>query len=280
MPVTAHQRQGDKLSPTLTDGARDILATACAAEKAARARTFAATVAADVAARKITETGPLGAPDRPARPAKPELWAPRDMPKRRSGKSAQARVALLHALAHIELNAIDLAFDMVARFAGDGLAQTFATDWIAVGGEEALHFKLLAARLSDFDTGYGDLPAHDGLWEAATVTADDVLARLAIVPLVLEARGLDVTPAMTQRMESFGDHKTAALLSRIYQDEITHVAVGSKWFEIVAQMRGLEPRGTWQDLVRTRFKGGLKPPFNVAARDQAGLAADWYVALD
>jgi uncharacterized ferritin-like protein (DUF455 family) len=280
MPVTAHQQQGDKLPPTLTDGARDILATANAAEKAARARAFAAATAADVAAQKIIETGALGAPARPARPAKPALWPPRDMPKRRSGKSAQARVALLHALAHIELNAIDLAFDMVARFAGSDLPQAFATDWIAVGGEEALHFELLAARLKGFDTAYGDLPAHDGLWEAATVTNDDVLARLAIVPLVLEARGLDVTPAMSQRMESFGDSETAALLNRIYRDEISHVAVGHKWFEIVAQARGLVPRDAWQDLVRTRFKGELKPPFNTAARDQAGLTADWYTALD
>jgi uncharacterized ferritin-like protein (DUF455 family) len=198
------------------------------------------------------------------------------MARRRAGKSPAARIALLHALAHIELNAIDLAFDMVARFAGAVADTEFCADWVGVGAEEARHFTLLDARLGDLGAAYGDLPAHDGLWETAEVTADDVLARLAIVPLVLEARGLDVTPAMIERMARFGDAATAALLETIYNDEIGHVAVGRKWFDRIARLRNLDARNEWRRLVRERFRGALKPPFNRAARDAAGLPEDWY----
>jgi uncharacterized ferritin-like protein (DUF455 family) len=218
-------------------------------------------------------------PDRPARPARPPLKPPRDMPKRRAGGGRENRVALLHALAHIELNAIDLAWDLVARFAGNDLPRRFFDDWVAVADEEAAHHGLLAARLAELDAAYGDLPAHDGLWEAAADTAHDLLARLAVVPLVLEARGLDVTPEMIRRLERAGDGASAAILRIIYRDEIKHVAAGRRWFEWECERRGLEPVATYQDLVRHHFRGSLKPPFNNAARDEAGFGPSYYAPL-
>lgn len=225
---------------------------------------------------------PLGAaspPARPARPRRPLLCPPREMPKRRHFGSDSGRMALLHALAHIELNAIDLAWDMVARFASDGLPQRFANDWASVAAEEAEHFALLSARLAALGAGYGDLPAHDGLWESAAATAEDLLARLAVVPLVLEARGLDVTPEMIRRLERIGDCESAAILSRIYRDEIGHVAVGARWFDRLCRAGGLDPATTFQDRVRRYFRGAIKPPFNRAARDSAGLPGDYYEPL-
>ncbi|MFM2130617.1 MAG: hypothetical protein RL477_2163 [Pseudomonadota bacterium] len=259
---------------TIAGRARAVLAAADPAAKAVRARRLRV----DFAAGRMAALGTAGAPGRPARPHRPQLLAPRDMPRRRAGRSEAGRVALLHALAHIELNAVDLAVDMVARFAPALGDPDFVRDWLDVAAEEATHYDMLAARLADFGAAYGDLPAHDGLWEAAEKTADDLLARLAIVPLVLEARGLDVTPMMIERMERFGDGETARLLGVIYREEIGHVATGCKWFERVATRRGLEPRAAWLDLVNERFKGELKPPFNDAARAAAGLPADWYQA--
>jgi uncharacterized ferritin-like protein (DUF455 family) len=218
-------------------------------------------------------------PARPARLARPVLLPPRDMPKRRNFGSAAGRLALLHALAHIELNAIDLAWDIVARFAGADLPRTFVGDWVRVAAEEAEHFALLAGRLDSLGSFYGALPAHDGLWEAAAATAHDLLARLAIVPLVLEARGLDVTPEMLPRLHRAGDRESAAVLERIYRDEVGHVAAGVRWFDAVCRMRGLEPATTYRDLVGRYFTGMLKPPFNREARDQAGFPAAYYEPL-
>jgi len=161
---------------------------------------------------------------RPARPGRPRLCPPRDMPRRRNFGTPAGRIALLHALAHIELNAIDLAWDIVARFARDDTPHAFCDDWVHVAAEEAEHFALLADRLAALGAAYGELPAHDGLWEAAAATAHDLLARLAVVPLVLEARGLDVTPEMICRLERAGDAGSAAILRCIYEDEIGHVA--------------------------------------------------------
>jgi uncharacterized ferritin-like protein (DUF455 family) len=218
-------------------------------------------------------------PDRPARPARPELRPPRDMPKRRAAFSEAGRVALLHALAHIELNAIDLAWDLVARFTADDLPRAFYDDWVGVAAEEAKHHALLAARLAQLGAAYGDLPAHDGLWEAAQATAHDLLARLAVVPLVLEARGLDVTPDMIDRLARAGDAASAGVLQVIYDDEIGHVATGRRWFEFLCARRGVEPATTYHALVRRHFKGAVKPPFNRTARDAAGLAAAYYEPL-
>jgi uncharacterized ferritin-like protein (DUF455 family) len=201
------------------------------------------------------------------------------MPKRRAGGSPAGRIALLHALAHIELNAIDLAWDIIARFGAAALPREFYDDWVRVAAEEAEHHALLAERLAGFGAAYGDLPAHDGLWQAAETTSHDLLARLAVVPLVLEARGLDVTPEMTLRLERLGDRESAAILRRIYADEIGHVAVGRRWFEFVCAARDLPPVATYHALVRRHFRGGLKAPFNTEGRDAAGFAAAFYAPL-
>jgi uncharacterized ferritin-like protein (DUF455 family) len=201
------------------------------------------------------------------------------MPKRRGFGSPAGRVALLHALAHIELNAIDLAWDLVARFCCEPLPRLFFDDWVAVAAEEAIHFDLLAMRLTDFGARYGDLPAHDGLWESAAATAGDLLARLAVVPLVLEARGLDVTPEMIAQLERVGDPRSAVVLQRIYRDEIGHVAVGVRWFDHLCRVLGLAPEETFRERVRSFFKGELKPPFNHAAREAAGFPAHYYEPL-
>lgn len=201
------------------------------------------------------------------------------MPKRRAGGSPAGRVALLHALAHIELNAIDLAWDLLARFADAELPREFFADWVAVAADEAEHYVLIATRLGEFGSFYGALPAHRGLWDAAAATAHDALARLAVVPLVLEARGLDVIPAMADRLERLGDPASAALLRRVCADEICHVAAGRRWFEFLCARRGLAPVATWQELVRRHFRGFLKPPFNDTARQAAGFGAAFYGPL-
>ncbi len=217
-------------------------------------------------------------PERPARPQRPELVPANRMPKRGRGGSERGRIALLHALAHIELGAIDLAFDMAGRF-GAGLPQAFVNDWFGVGADEAMHFALLDRRLRSLGSCYGALPAHDGLWEAADSTAHDPLARLAIVPMILEARGLDVTPATVERLERAGDIRSGRILQRIYTDEIRHVAAGTKWFAMLAESGGFEPRSHFVRLTKTYFRGALKPPFNDSARAQAGLSHDFYEAV-
>lgn len=230
--------------------------------------------------RRLSLMDPLDppAPDRPGRPERPILVAPRHTPKR-SLHTLQGRVALLHALAHIELNAIDLALDIVARFAGVRVPASFFDGWMQVAFEEAKHFSLLQARLRSLGTDYGDLPAHDGLWEAAHSTRNDLHARLAIVPLVLEARGLDVTPALTRQLRAGGDDETAAILAVIYTDEKKHVAIGAKWFRFFCARDGVDPARRFQDLVRANFRGGVKPPFNDLARAEAGLTPLFYRSL-
>ena len=229
---------------------------------------------------RIPTIGRATPPDRPARPGRPVLRAPRELPRRRIGAAPEGRIALLHALAHIELNAIDLAWDIVARFAGvDELPRAFCDDWVGVAAEEAKHFSLLRARLADLGAAYGDLPAHDGLWQAAMNTAHDLAARLAVVPLVLEARGLDVTPGMTQRLRSVGDAQSADILQIIHDDEIGHVAVGRHWFETVCRQAGQEPTARYQALVRQYFRGSVKPPFNSESRARAGLTPAYYAPL-
>src|SRR3546814_5248434 len=165
-----------------------------------------------------------------------------------------------HALAHIEFAAIDLAVDLVGRFGGE-FPRAFVDDWLGVAADEAMHFALLDRRLRALGSHYGALPAHAGLWEAAEATADDALARLAIVPMVLEARGLDVTPATVERFRATGDEASARILERIYRDEIRHVGAGTRWFEWLCDERGFEPAATWQNPVKSRFRGSLKPPF-------------------
>jgi uncharacterized ferritin-like protein (DUF455 family) len=263
------------MAPSLTEAAVEILSTAAPADKIRLTHALAA----DWRAGRIgLGAGPLP-PSRPARPPTPELRLPRDMPKRRSGGGLPARIALLHALAHIELNALDLVWDLVARFPDPAMPRAFWDDWVTVADEEATHHGLLADRLAGLGAAYGDLPAHDGLWQAAEATAHDLLARLAIIPLVLEARGLDVTPQMIAGLDRFGDVASADVLRVIYRDEIGHVRIGCRWFDAVCATRSLDPEPTWQQLVRLCFKGPLKRPFNTEARDQAGLPAAFYEPL-
>lgn len=223
----------------------------------------------------IARVGEASPPPRPARPAKPELISPGDMPKRSTGGGPR-RLALLHAIAHIELNAIDLGWDIIARFASPDLPRAFYDDWVLVAEDEARHFDMLVQRLKELGADYGDLPAHDGLWEAAEKTADDLLARLALVPMVLEARGLDTTPPTVAKLNANGDNATAALFETIAEEEIAHVAAGVRWFEHGCAQRGLEPIATHKALVAKNFRGQIKPPFNTDARDRAGFKRAYY----
>jgi uncharacterized ferritin-like protein (DUF455 family) len=216
--------------------------------------------------------GHVAPPDRPARPARPELRSPGQMPKRSTGP--KGRFALIHALAHIELNAVDLAWDIIARFGAD-MPRAFIDDWVGVADEEARHYALLAARLKAWDAAYGDLPAHDGLWEAAMLTADDLAARLVLVPLTLEARGIDVTPQTAAKFRHGGDAETADALDVIYTDEISHLAVGITWFEWLCARDGRDPHAAYREILDARFTGTLKGPFNLPARATAGMKADY-----
>jgi uncharacterized ferritin-like protein (DUF455 family) len=255
---------------TIAEGCRFVLLAAEPRAKVKAARAVARAWRRGALAHDFD----LAMPETPARPERPELLPPNRMPKRGKAGSERGRIALLHALAHIEYNAIDLAFDMAGRF-GAGLPHTFIDDWIGVGADEAMHFALLDRRLRALGSGYGKLPAHGGLWEAATETRHDLAARLAVVPMVLEARGLDVTPAMVASFERAGDLRSAAILGRIYRDEIRHVAAGVRWFRKVCESRHLSPVTAWAELVRRHFRGTLKPPFNDSARDEAGLPREW-----
>ena len=213
--------------------------------------------------------------DRPGRPARPELVAARDVP-RRSSAGLEGRIGLLHALAHIELNAIDLAVDIIGRFAGHpalrGCAAEFAADWMSVAADESRHFLMLSHRLDELGSHYGQLTAHDGLWQSALRSRDSLLDRLAIAPLTQEARGLDVTPGMIQKLKSAGDPNSARLLDVIYRDEIGHVATGLKWFEHVCRAEGLDMDQAYRDSLGRIGLATPHAPFNVAARRQAGLA--------
>ncbi|MDG5747942.1 ferritin-like domain-containing protein [Qipengyuania sp. XHP0207] len=245
----------------------------------ATAKVFAARqVARDWRLGRLDFAFDAAMPDRPAWPADLELRAPRDMPKRGKMGSQRNRIALWHSLAHIEFVAIDLALDMAGRF-GESMGQVFVSDFLSVAADEAMHFALLARKLDSLDSHYGALPAHDGLWSAARDTAHDVAARLAIVPMVLEARGLDVTPATLQRVRAQGDENGAKILQRILDDEIRHVAFGSKHFHAICAGRGQNPRKTWRNLVEKHFSGGLKEPFNDSARLAGGLPRDYYAAI-
>ncbi len=199
--------------------------------------------------------------------------------RKRSLNSEHGRIALLHALAHIELNAIDLALDIVARFASVRVPLSFYDGWMQVAFEEAKHFDLLRRRLAALGAAYGDLPAHDGLWQAATDTSNDLNARLAIVPLVLEARGLDITPSLITKMLQTGDVESADILGIIYTDEQKHVAVGAKWFRFFCAKDGVDPAMRFQQLVRSNFRGQLKPPFNERARAAAGMTPSFFRSL-
>lgn len=227
--------------------------------------------------RSISLRSPLDEPvaERPGRPEKPELLPPR-LVRKRNLNTLEGRIALLHAIAHIELNAIDLALDIVARFASEQVPLTFFDGWMQVAFEEAKHFNLIRNRLRALDADYGDLPAHDGLWQAAHDTRNDLNARLAVVPLILEARGLDVTPSLQAKMIATGDKESAAVLDVIYNDEKKHVAIGAKWFRFLCHRQHKNPEEAFRKLVRANFRGQLKAPFNDIARAEAGLTPSFY----
>ncbi|MEM9469206.1 MAG: ferritin-like domain-containing protein [Pseudomonadota bacterium] len=262
-----------------------VLKTTNAAEKAQKSRDMVALWRED----KITKIGlETEIPSRPNRPEKPELLDPRNMPKRGKAGSIKSKIALLHALAHIELNATDLSWDIIVRFAhmsdentkeGFTIPKEFFDDWCKVADDEGKHFLMLNKRLSDLGATYGDLPEHDGLWESAERTAEDFATRLAVVPMVLEARGLDVTPNMIEGMKTQKDFETAEMLQIIHDDEITHVRAGTVWFESWCAYHKLDIEETFQDLVQRYFYKNLKKPFNHPSREEAGMLRQWYEPL-
>jgi uncharacterized ferritin-like protein (DUF455 family) len=206
--------------------------------------------------------------DLPGRPATPELVAPSSL-KRRSMQSDAGRAVMLHALAHIEFNAINLALDAVWRF--PAMPDAFYRDWFKVAAEEARHFSLLSDRLAEFGHQYGDFPAHDGLWEMAERTRGDVLARMALVPRTLEARGLDAAPPIRRRLAQAGDHASAAILDIILHDEIGHVLIGNHWFRHLCSESGVDPHATYAQLAEQYHAPKLRGPFNFEARRDAGF---------
>ena len=202
-------------------------------------------------------------------PAKPQLLPPREMPRRRLN-SPTGVAAMFHALAHIEFVAIYLAWDILYRFRG--LPEPFYRDWLKVADEEAQHFSLIRNHLLALGIDYGDFPAHQGLWEHAEDTAGDLLARLAIVPRCMEARGLDVTPAMIEKFQARNDEKSVAILTRILTDEVGHVAIGSYWFKLLCQQQGYDSEQKYRDLLQQFYKGKPKAPFNREMRIIAGFS--------
>lgn len=210
-------------------------------------------------------------PALPGRPARPALVAPKDVPQRSIGTLA-GRAALLHAVAHIEFNAINLALDAVWRFTDMPCA--YYLEWTRVAGEEALHFSLLRDHLRSLGHDYGDFPAHDGLWTMTAKTAADPLARMALVPRTLEARGLDATPPMQAKLAQAGDHRAAEILGIILRDEIGHVAVGNRWYRYLCKRQGLDPVALYPALAERYGAPRPRPPFNLSAREAAGFTTE------
>lgn len=205
----------------------------------------------------------------PGRPEHPLLVPPRQLPRRRLN-TAEGRAALVHAVAHIEFNAINLALDAVYRFRE--LPADYYGDWLRVAEDEWRHFRLLRDRLNEIGHDYGDFPAHNGLWEMALETAHALLPRMALVPRVLEARGLDVTPGMLERLRAAGDDATCACLTVILREEEAHVAIGTRWFHYACELEGLEPEATFRALLGEYMLGPVRGPFNTAARRRAGFS--------
>ena len=255
-----------------------VLTTADGRTKTALGRAFAAQWFAARQAGAALPIGRASPPLRPARPERPELLQPRDVPRRRPG-SAAGRIALLHAVAHIELNAVDLHWDIIARFGDVPMPLGFYDDWVKAADEEAKHFNLICDCLAAHGSHYGALPAHAGMWRAAEDTAGDLLGRLAVVPMVLEARGLDVTPGMIAVFRAAADAQALSALEVIYAEEVAHVAYGSKWFNWLCGRDGLDPKEAFHSLVRKYFHGALKPPFNEEKRAEAGIPPDFYWPL-
>ncbi|MDE0589835.1 ferritin-like domain-containing protein [Halocynthiibacter sp. C4] len=266
------------LPKPLAEMADDVLRTADAREKTALSRRYAALWQE---ARKNGQTPDIGTaspPDSPARPSEPPLLDPRDVPRRKPG-TPEGRIAILHAVAHIELNAVDLHWDIIARFGHIKMPIGFYDDWVKSADEESKHFNLMADCLEAQGSHYGALPAHAGMWRAAEDTAEDLMGRLAVVPMVLEARGLDVTPGMIKIFKQAKDTKAIEALEVIYAEEVGHVAYGSKWFHFLCGRHDLDPKDVFHDLVRKYFHSTLRPPFNEEKRAEAGIPPDFYWPL-
>ncbi|SNS29312.1 Uncharacterized conserved protein, contains ferritin-like DUF455 domain [Noviherbaspirillum humi] len=204
----------------------------------------------------------------PGRPERPMLVPPLSV-KRRAMHTLEGRSILIHALSHIEFNAINLALDAIARF--DGMPPDYYADWLRVAAEEALHFSLLRAHLQTLGYDYGDFPAHNSLWDMAHKTAADILARMALVPRTLEARGLDASPPVRAKLAQAGDMDAARILDIILRDEIGHVAIGNRWFNWLCEQRGLDPLAAYADLAQRYKAPALRGPFNIQARRAAGF---------
>ncbi len=248
--------------------AHRCLAAADPAEKVSLTHAVAADWRAGrlAVAQGAVEAGAIAGPGIPERPRRVD---PRQLPRRGLG-TEQGRAALLHAVAHIEFNAINLAWDAVLRFRD--MPTAFIDDWVGVADDEARHFSLVVARLGELGRAYGDFDAHDGLWDMARRTAHSCLERMALVPRVLEARGLDVTPGMIARLRNAGDTASVALLEIILREEEAHVAAGSRWFAWCCARAGLEPEATFAALVAEHSAGALRGPFNIDARLRAGFS--------
>ena len=216
----------------------------------------------------VASTSAVAALAAPGRPDRPELVSPRAV-ARRQVSTPEGRAVLIHSLAHIEFNAINLALDAVYRFRD--LPRDYYGDWLKVAAEEAYHFTLLRAHLQTLGYDYGSFTAHNGLWEMAVKTAHDPLVRMALVPRVLEARGLDVSPTLIQKLKSGGDARAVEILEIIQRDEIGHVAIGNRWYRYVCTQRGLDPVATFKKLLQEHGAPQLRPPFAEAARRQAGF---------
>jgi uncharacterized ferritin-like protein (DUF455 family) len=238
-------------------------------EKFAMTRSAAADFRAGKLMAVASSRVPLDCISDPGRPSRPNLVAPRDLAQRGLGTS-EGRAALVHAIAHIEFNAINLAWDAVYRFRG--MPAEFYADWVAVADDESRHFRMLSDRLAELGHRYGDFDAHNGLWEMAVATADSCLQRMALVPRVLEARGLDVTPGMILRLRNVGDHTTADILEIILREEVAHVAAGSRWFAWCCEHAGVESESTFAGLLEAHSRGSLRGPFNIEARLSAGFS--------
>lgn len=262
----------------LAEMAQAVLDCADGRAKTALSRGFAQEWRAARADGGQPDIGRAHPPAHPARPARPELLHPRDVPRRKPGSPA-GRIALLHAVAHIELNAVDLHWDVIARFAHVPMPMGFYDDWVKAADEESKHFNLMCDCLEAAGSSYGALPAHAGMWRAAEDTAQDLMGRLAIVPMVLEARGLDVTPGMIEIFRKAGETQAVDALDIIYSEEVAHVAYGSKWFHFLCGRHEKDPKVEFHTLVRKYFHGPLKPPFNVEKRAEAGIPPDFYWPL-
>ncbi len=220
---------------------------------------------------------PVAQIDIPGRPDRPRLVNPRLVP-RRSLATAEGRIVMLHSFAHIEFNAINLALDAAYRFRE--MPDAFIGDWLQVAAEEAHHFSLISAYLQQLGSHYGAHDAHNGLWDMVCKTRHDVLHRMALVPRVMEARGLDVTPAMMDKFSQIGDQRAVEILQVIYAEEIGHVAIGNRWYQYCCEQRGLDPQQTFRELIEEYFGGKLRGPFNRPARLQAGFNDDELTALE